>query len=80
MRRLRLHGLIERIPKTHRYRLTEHGLKSALFYTRVYNRILRPGVAMLSPVAVDPNTVLHRRFTAMNDAINSWCDQAKLAA
>jgi len=80
LRRLRLHGLIERIPTTHRYRLTEHGLKTAMFYTRVYNRILRPGLAMLDPAAVDSNTPLHRRFTAMNDAINCWCDHAKLAA
>ncbi|NIR31515.1 MAG: hypothetical protein GWN84_19825, partial [Gammaproteobacteria bacterium] len=49
LRRLRLHGLIERIPTTHRYRLTEHGLKTAMFYTRVYNRILRPGLSHLSP-------------------------------
>ena len=80
LRRLRLHGLIERIPTTHRYRLTEQGLKTAMFYTRTYNRILRPGLAQLSPKAPDTNTTLRRRFTAMNDAINSCCDQAKLAA
>jgi hypothetical protein len=45
LRRLRLHGLIERVPKTHRYRLTDEGLRTALFYTRVYARILRPGMA-----------------------------------
>ena len=39
LRRLRLHGLIERVPKTHRYRLTSLGLQTALFYTRVYSRI-----------------------------------------
>ena len=31
LRRLRLHGLIERLPRTQRYRLTEHGLHTALF-------------------------------------------------
>jgi hypothetical protein len=35
-RRLRLHGLIERLPKTHRYRPTGEGLRTALFHTRVY--------------------------------------------
>jgi DNA-binding PadR family transcriptional regulator len=29
LRRLRLHGLIERIPKTHRYRITAKGLRIA---------------------------------------------------
>jgi hypothetical protein len=80
LRRLRLHGLIERLPATHRYQLTDHGLRTAMFYTRVYHRILRPGLALLSPQAIDQQTSLHRRFTAMNDAINSWCDKAKLAA
>ena len=40
LRRLRLHGLIERIPGTHRYRVTEQGSRAALFCTRIYNRIL----------------------------------------
>ncbi len=80
LRRLRLHGLIEHIPDTHRYRLTAQGLKTAMFYTRVYNRILRPGLAVLNPRTPEQPTPLRRRFTAMNDAIDSWCDQAKLAA
>jgi hypothetical protein len=80
LRRLRLHGLVERIPKTHRYRITEHGLRTAMFYSRVYNRILRPGLAMLSPAAIDRNSPMRRRFSAMNEAIYAWCDQAKFAA
>ena len=80
LRRLRLHGLIERLPKTHRYRLTSHGLRTALFYTRVYARILRPGLALVSPRAPDHRPQLHRSFTAFEEAINSWCNQAKIAA
>ena len=45
LRRLRLHGPIERIPKTHRYRITAKGLRIAIFYTRLYNRSLRTGLA-----------------------------------
>ena len=45
LRRLRLHGLIERIPGTHRYQVTRLGWRTALFCTRTYNRILRPGLA-----------------------------------
>ena len=80
LRRLRLHGLIERLPHSHRYRITEHGLRTAMFYSRVYNRILRPGLAMLSPAATDCDSPTRRRFSAMNDTIYSWCDEAKLAA
>ena len=80
LRRLRLHGLIERIDGSYRYRLTERGLKMAMFYTRVYNRILRPGLSHLAPEAVVGNSAMHRRFTAMTNTSNDFCDQAKLAA
>jgi DNA-binding IclR family transcriptional regulator len=80
LRRLRLHGLIERIPKTHRYRLTTTGLRIALFYTRLYARALRPGLALLSPRAPDRHANLARAFQAAEDAVNSWYDQLKVAA
>jgi hypothetical protein len=51
LRRLRLHGLIERIPSTHRYRLTHHGLATAIFFTRAHARLIRPALAELA----DPN-------------------------
>jgi hypothetical protein len=53
LRRLRLHGLIERIPRSHRYRLTPDGLKVALFYSRTYQRVIRPGLSFLH----DPETI-----------------------
>jgi len=80
LRRLRLHGLIERLPGTHRYQLTEAGVRTAMFYTRVYQRILRPGLSLLSPQASGEPATLQRRFSAMNDAIHTWCEKAKLAA
>src|SRR5262249_48197977 len=49
LRRLRLHGMIERIPKSHRYRLTDLGLRTAWFFTRTYSRILRPGLGTILP-------------------------------
>ena len=47
LRRLRLRGIIERIPKSQRYRLTTFGLKTALFYSRTYQRFLRRGLSEL---------------------------------
>jgi hypothetical protein len=41
LRRLRLHGLIQRIPHTFRYRVTDTGLRHALFLTRLHDRVLR---------------------------------------
>jgi hypothetical protein len=51
LRRLRLKGLIHRIPKTHRYTATSYGLKVAFFYAKRYLRILRPNWAALIPNA-----------------------------
>jgi len=42
LRRLRLRGLIERVPKTHRYQVTEAGLRAALFYLCSFSRVIRP--------------------------------------
>jgi hypothetical protein len=51
LRRLRLHGLIERVPHTHRYRITQVGARVATFYARLYTRALRPACS-LQPVGV----------------------------
>jgi hypothetical protein len=58
LRRLRLHGLIERLPASHRYQVTEFGWRVALFFSRVYTRVLRPGLAQIVPAAPPGNSVL----------------------
>ena len=45
LRRLRLHGLIERIPKTHRYQLVASKTIAIGKYIQIYNRVLRPEFA-----------------------------------
>src|SRR5262249_51029229 len=42
LRRLRLHGLIERIPGTHTYTATPDGVRVAIFYTKLHRRLLGP--------------------------------------
>ena len=49
LRRLRLKGLIHRIPKTHRYTATTYGLKVAFFFSKLYLRVLRPTLARARP-------------------------------
>jgi hypothetical protein len=80
LRRLRLHGLIERQPKTHRYRVTDQGWRTALFCTRIYNRVLRPGFAEIIPEESAPDTPLRRRFDQLDAAISEWIEQAKVPA
>ncbi len=80
LRRLRLHGLIERIARTHRYRVTDNGWRTALFCTRTYNRILRPGLAQVIPEAALDDPVLRQRFDQLDAAIDRWMKDQKVPA
>ncbi len=80
LRRLRLHGLIERIPKSHRYRLTNFGFRVAVFCTRTYDRILRPGLGLALPKTPPSSCPLRRSFDKLEQEVASWVEQAKLAA
>lgn len=80
LRRLRLHGLIARLPGTHRYRVTEPGLRLALFFTRVQARLFRPGLALVMPDATQDDAPLRRAFMQLERAMDAWCAEAKLAA
>jgi hypothetical protein len=80
LRRLRLHGLIERLPKTHRYRVTDQGWRTALFCTRIYNRILRPGLAEIMADEDAPDSSLRRRFNELDTAIDTWIQRQKVPA
>jgi hypothetical protein len=48
LRRLRLHGLIERVPLSHRDRITTLGAQIAMLYVRLYARALRPAASLPS--------------------------------
>ncbi len=80
LRRLRLHGLITRIPGTHRYRVTTAGLRTALFFTRVYARLLRPGMARLIPPSAADDPTLRPSFEKLEATIDRYVAKAKLAA
>ena len=80
LRRLRLRGLIARIPQTHRYRVTRDGLRLALFFTRAYARLLRPGLARVLPEEPPDDGPLRAAFDRLESAMDRWCAEAKLAA
>jgi len=44
LRRLRRKGLIERLPHSHRYHLTDPGRRVAVLFTKTYGRVLAPGL------------------------------------
>jgi hypothetical protein len=79
LRRLRVHGLIRRIPHSNRYLPTEDGLRAALVLTQTHNRILTPAIA----AANDPLTDLphlHRAINNVKTLIDHYATQQGLAA
>jgi hypothetical protein len=72
LRRLRLHGLIARIPGSHRYQVTDFGLNAALFLTRAHNRLIRAGLSDVldtgPPARHSATTRIHRVETAIDES------------
>jgi hypothetical protein len=81
LRRLRLHGIIERIAGTHRYQITATGIRICLFLTKVHTRVIRPGFSQLMDgcpkTAKRPITNAMRRLDC---ALDQLIGEAKLAA
>jgi hypothetical protein len=73
--RLRRNGLIDRIPDTNRYRLTGEGLRFAIFYTKVHDRLLRPLLASDQPPAPPP---LRKALHTIDIHITETIEQARL--
>jgi hypothetical protein len=68
LRRLRRHGLIERLPGKLAYRVTAGGLRAALFYTHAYDRVIAPGFADFDPQIKAAPSELRRAFARLDQA------------
>jgi hypothetical protein len=80
LRRLRMHGLIERIPGTFRYQVTDTGMRSAQFLTRLHDRVLRRGLAEITDPDPHASTALRAADRAYQTAIDDIIRHAGLAA
>ena len=80
LRRLRAHGLIERIPRTRRYHVTDTGLQHALLFTHAHDHLLRTGLALTSDPNPPRKTKLHNAARAYQAAFDELTQQARLAA
>jgi hypothetical protein len=79
LRRLRLHGLIQRQAASHSYRVTDRGLRVALFFTRSYARVVQPGLAQ-AVVPLPSGTKLQRAMAQLESAIDQSATQAGLGS
>ena len=80
LRRLRIHGLIQRIPHSFRYQVTGTGIRQALFLTRLAQRLLIPGLAQLTDPSPPAPTRLRAAARAYDAALDDLARQARLAA
>jgi hypothetical protein len=81
LRRLRLKGLVTRLPKTNRYVLTPLGRRVALFMTKSYVRIVRPVLHRVDPeLPADSTDDLRQAWLACDRSLNAALAQAHLAA
>jgi hypothetical protein len=80
LRRLKHHGFIERIPHSHRYRVTPSGHARALFLSRAHHRLLRDGLAELTGPEPNQPRNLRAANNTYNRAIDHLLNRAGLAA
>jgi hypothetical protein len=73
--------LIERLPGRNRYVLTAKGRRVALFFSKTYARILRPGLSRLDLQApADATDKLRIAWNRLDGAIEEHIRRAKVAA
>jgi hypothetical protein len=77
--RPQVNGLIARIPDRNRYRLTADGLRFAIFYTKVHDRLLRPLLAADQPPAPLPirNALQNRDIHVQKPLTGHACRQSQ---
>jgi len=78
LRRPRLHGLIERIPRTHTYVTTPDGIRVAIFYRKLHDRLLRPLLA--APDQPPAPLELRRAMATIDRVIADYVTHARLGA
>ena len=78
LRRLRSHGLIERTPHSNRYRVTDHGLRTAMLITRIHDRLLP--TALAHQTDTHPGHRLQTAAAAYQRALDKLAEQNALAA
>lgn len=77
LRRLRLKGLIVRLPHSNTYQLTPDGIRVAVFYSKVHDRLLRPLLAANAPPAP---LELRQALRTIDRHVQDYIDNAHLAA
>jgi hypothetical protein len=76
LRRLRLHGLLERVPASHRYRITDRGARLAMLYVRLHARGFRPAASLPTTGSARGPRALEQ----LNTALTNFLQEVRLVA
>jgi hypothetical protein len=60
--------------------VTRQGWRTALFCTRTFNRLLRPGLAQIVPIEALDDCKLRRGFDKLDRVIDQWIKERKVPA
>lgn len=77
LRRLRMKGIIARLPGTNTYTLTPDGMRITVFYTKLHDRLLRPLTAANDPPAPLP---LRQALRVIDTYLDDYIGQSRIAA
>jgi hypothetical protein len=77
LRRLRLHGLIARVPRTNTYTTTPEGLRLAVFFTKVHRRLLAP---LLDADKVPAPIDVRQALATLDRAVADYVQHARRGA
>jgi hypothetical protein len=78
LRRLRLKGILWRIPDSYRYQLTTYGRQVARLLSQLHTRIFRPTFAALDPEQPLPSP-FRAALVQRNRLLDDLLDQAAIA-
>jgi hypothetical protein len=77
LRRLRLKGLVRRLPHSNTYVLTPEGARVAIFYTKLHNRLLGP---LLEANRRPATAELRQALKVVDASVAAYIDRARLKA
>jgi len=77
LRRLRLKGILWRIPDTYRYQLTTYGRQVALLLSKLHTRIFRPAFAALDPQQPLPS-LFQEALSHLESVLDDLVDHANI--
>ena len=78
LRRLRLHGLIERVPGSTHYTVTERGIKVALWFSRCHARLFRPALGELLADEFPDDAPMRRALDKFDQEVDRYLARVKV--